>query len=67
MSAVGVRDVLMMSIIVSDITILNINGADYCCYISGISKSEPVKLLQKTDLNETNGTLQNIKIKKQKL
>ena len=57
----------MMSIILSDITILNINGADYCCYISGINKSEPVKLLQKTDLNETNGTLQNIKIKKQKL
>ena len=67
MSAMGVRDVLMMSIILSDITILNINGADYCCYISGINKSEPVKLLQKTDLNETNGTLQNIKIKKQKL
>ena len=57
----------MMSIILSDITILNINGADYCCYISGISKSEPAKLLQKADLNETNGTLQNIKIKKQKL
>ena len=36
----GCLDVLMMSMNLSDIAILNINGADYCCIISGISKSE---------------------------
>ena len=32
----------MMSMNVSDITILNIKSADYCCIISGISKSEAI-------------------------
>ena len=40
----GYHDVLMMSIILSDIAILNINDADYCCIISGISKS--VKIIK---------------------
>ena len=47
----------MMSMNLSDITILNINGVDYCCIITGITKSETVNLLQKTDLNEKGGTL----------
>ena len=29
----------------SDIAILNINGADYHCIISGISKSEDIDLM----------------------
>ena len=37
--------------------ILNIKGADYCCIINRISKSEVVNLLQNTDLSEKNGTL----------
>ena len=42
----------MMSMSLSGIDILNIEGADYCCIISGISKSEAVNLLQKADLKE---------------
>ena len=39
-----------MSMNLSDIAILNIKGSDYCCIISGISKSEAIKLLQNIDL-----------------
>ena len=45
-------DLLMMSMNFSDIAILNIKGSDYCCIISGISKREAMKLLQKIDLTE---------------
>ena len=41
----------------SDIAILNINSADYCCIINGINKSEAVILLQKANLNGKSGTL----------
>ena len=40
----------MMSMNLSYIAILNIKGADYCCVISGISKSETIKLMQNIDL-----------------
>ena len=36
------HDVLMMSVNLSDIAFLNINGADCCCIINGVSKSEAV-------------------------
>ena len=35
-----------------DIDILNIKGVDYCCIISGISKSEAINLMQNIDLTE---------------
>ena len=41
-----------MSTSLSDIAILNINGADYCCIINRINKSEDIKLMQKIDLAE---------------
>ena len=41
----------------SDIAILNIKGADYCCTISGISKSEVINLMQNFDLTKKSGTL----------
>ena len=47
----------MMSIKRSDIAIINIKSYDYCCIISGISKSEAIKLLQNIDLTEKGGTL----------
>ena len=47
----------MISINLSDIAILNINGADYLCIISRISKSEAINLMQNMDLNEKSGTL----------
>ena len=42
---------------ISDVAILNIQGTDYRCIINGISKSEPVNLLQKANLSERHGTL----------
>ena len=48
----GCHDVLMMFMNLSDISILNIHGADYRCVITGISKSEAVNLLQNAVLNE---------------
>ena len=51
------HDLLMMSMNLSDIAILSIKGADYCCIISGISINEAVNLLQKADLKEKSGTL----------
>ena len=43
----------MMSTNLDDIAILNINGVDYRCIISGISKSKTVNLLQTADLSGT--------------
>ena len=48
----------MMSISLSDISILNIKGSDYCCIISLISTNEVIELFQKPDLTEEkSGTL----------
>ena len=47
----------MMSMNLSDVAILNLNGVDYHYIISGISKSKAVNLLQKAGLNEKSGTL----------
>ena len=41
----------------SNIFILKIKSADYCCIITGISKSEAINLLQNIDLTEKTGTL----------
>ena len=48
----GYHDVLMMSMNLSDITILNINSVDYRCSINEISKSEAINLMQNVDLSE---------------
>ena len=47
---------LLMSMNLSDIAILNIKGADYCCIISGISKSETIRLMQNIDLSKKSKT-----------
>ena len=52
----------MIFINLNDIAILNINGADYRCIINGISTSDVVNLLQKTDLTERKRS--TIRIKK---
>ena len=39
------HDLLMMSMNLSNIAILNINSADYCCIISRISKSEAINVM----------------------
>ena len=37
---------------VSNIAILNIKCADYCCIISGISKSKAINLMQNINLTK---------------
>ena len=51
------HDLLMMSMNLSDIAILNIEGSDYRCIISLISKNEVINLMQIADLTENSGTL----------
>ena len=46
------HDLLMMSINLSDATILNIKGSDYRCIFCLISKNEAINLIQNADLNE---------------
>ena len=46
----------MMFMNLSDISILNINNADYCCIISRISKSEAINLMRNTDLTKKSRT-----------
>ena len=50
----GCHDELMMSMNLSDIAILNINGVNYPCIINGISKSEAVNITQKSNLTKKN-------------
>ena len=50
------HDLLMISINLSNIAIINIKGSDYCYIISGISKSEAIKLLQNIDMTEKSKT-----------
>ena len=47
----------MMSMILSNIAILNKHCGDYFCRISAIRKSETINLMQKIDLSEKSGTL----------
>ena len=44
------HDLLILSVNLSDISILNIKGSDYHCIISLISKSEAINLMQNADL-----------------
>ena len=46
----------MISINLSDKSILKIKNADYRCIVSGNSKSEAINLLQINDLTEKNVT-----------
>ena len=50
-------DLLMMSMKLSDIAILNIEGSDYHCIISLISKNKATKLMQNANSTEKSGTL----------
>ena len=46
------HELWIMSVNLSNIAILNIEGSDYCCTISLISKNEAINLLQNADLTE---------------
>ena len=49
------HDLLMMSVNLSNITILKIKNSDYCCIITKISKSEAINSRQNTDSTEKCG------------
>ena len=51
------HDLLMMSVNLSNISILNIKGFDYCCIISLISKNEAINLMQNAHLTKKSGAL----------
>ena len=53
----GCHYLFVMSMMLSNIATLKIENADYCCIITGISKSEAIKLLQNIDLTKKSGTL----------
>ena len=40
----------MISVNINDIAILNMNGADCCCIINGISETDALNLLKNADL-----------------
>ena len=46
------HNLLMMSVNLSNISILNIKGSDYCCIIGLISKKESINLTQNADLTK---------------
>ena len=52
----------MMSMRLSNIAVLSINGSDYRCIINGIGITEAVNLLQKANLIGKSRILQNINI-----
>ena len=47
----------MMSMNLSDIAILIIKSADYCCVVSRISKIETINLIENADLSKKSRTL----------
>ena len=49
------HDLLMISVNLSDTAILNVQGSDYGCIITLISKNEAINLLQNADLAEKKG------------
>ena len=51
------HDLLMISMNLSDIAISNIQGSDYCCIISLISKNEAANLMQNANLTGKSETL----------
>ena len=50
--SIGCHDVLKMFINLSNVAALNINRANLCCVINGISKNEAINLLKNVDLTE---------------
>ena len=51
------HDLLMMPMDLNAIAVLNIKSADYCCFISRISKNESINLIQNANSREKKGIL----------
>ena len=58
----GCHDVLLISMNLSDIAILNIQGGDCRYIIRGFSKRDAINIMQNVGLSEKSETLQIIKI-----
>ena len=52
----GYHDLLMISMKLSDIAILNIKDANYCCIINRINKNVAINLMQNIDLTRKSKT-----------
>ena len=48
----GCHDLTMLTVNISDIAIITIKYVDYCCVIHGIRKSESIKLLKSSVLDD---------------
>ena len=48
----GCLDLLIQCINISNIALINVKGADYCCTIHDISKSDAVSLLKSSVLDD---------------
>ena len=48
----GCHDLTMLSVNISNITIITIKNVDYCCIIHNISKSEAINLLKNSVLDD---------------
>ena len=46
------HNLLMECVNISDIALITVKGADYCCIIHGISKSESINLLENLVLDD---------------
>ena len=51
------QDLLMMSVNLNETYILNIKGADCCCFVNRINKSKAINLMQNIHLTEKSRTL----------
>ena len=58
----GCHDTLMMYRNLNHIAILHINGANYCCIIDWINKSNAFNLLKNADLTEKKEYYKNKKV-----
>lgn len=69
----GYHDILMMSLILTDVANLHIHGADYYCIISVIRRNEAIKviwnnyLVEKTSINKCKNFLSYVKLGKENL
>ena len=53
------HDLLMISMNLSNISILNIKSSDYCCIISVISKNEAISVMQNAVLTKTQNIIKH--------
>ena len=48
----GCHDLTVLCVNISDITVITVKNADYCCIFYDINKSEPINLLNNSVLDD---------------